>query len=81
MTKNKITIQDVAARAGTSPSTVSRVLTGSAPVSEGLRQSVERAIAELGYRPSLVARSLKTQTTYTVGLLVNDITNPFFSAL
>lgn len=81
MSRDKVTIQDVAERAGTSPSTVSRVLTGSAPVSEDLRLTVERAIAELGYRPSLVARSLKTQTTYTVGLLVNDIMNPFFSAV
>lgn len=81
MNRNKVTIQEVAERAGTSASTVSRVLTGSAPVSAELRSAVEHAIDELGYRPSLVARSLKTQTTYTVGLLVNDIMNPFFSAV
>lgn len=78
---SKVTIRDVAQKAGTSVSTVSRVLTGSAPVSGELRASVEQAIDELGYRPSLVARSLKMQTTFTIGLLVNDITNPFFGAV
>jgi DNA-binding LacI/PurR family transcriptional regulator len=81
VSKHRVTIQDVAERAGTSPSTVSRVLTGVTPVSDDLRDAVERAIDELGYRPSLVARSLKTQTTHSLGLLVNDITNPFFGAV
>lgn len=78
---SKVTIRDVAEKAGTSVSTVSRVLTGSAPVSGDLRAVVEQAIDELGYRPSLVARSLKMQTTFTIGLLVNDIMNPFFGAV
>ncbi len=77
----QVTIQDVAREAGTSVSTVSRVLTGSARVSKAKRVAVEEAIARLGFRPSHVARSLRTHATFSVGLLVNDITNPFFSAL
>jgi LacI family transcriptional regulator len=81
MLMQKITIQDVARRAGTSPSTVSRVLTGNANVSQELQQAVQTAIDELGYRPNLLARSLKTQKTLSVGLLINDLTNPFYSVV
>lgn len=66
---------------GTSPSTVSRVLTGSAVVSPEKRDAVQDAIRRLNYRPSHIARSLKTRVTYSVGLLLNDITNPFYSAI
>ncbi len=41
--------------------------------------AVERSIAQLGYRPSLIARGLKTNKTLTIGLVINDITNPFYS--
>jgi LacI family transcriptional regulator len=77
----KVTIQDVARAAGTSVSTVSRVLTGSAPVSEEKRRAIEEAIERLGYRPNSIARSLKTKTTYSIGLLINDISNPFYSSV
>jgi LacI family transcriptional regulator len=77
----KVTIRDVARAAGTSASTVSRILNGSAPVSEDKRIAVEAAIERLGYRPSLIARSLATKTTYSIGLLINDITNPFYSVV
>jgi LacI family transcriptional regulator len=50
-------------------------------VSSEKRQAVEQAIQRLNYRPSHIARSLKTSTTYSVGLLLNDITNPFYSAV
>jgi len=76
-----ITIQDVARAAGTSASTVSRVLTGSAPVSPQKRAAVEEAIQRMGFRPSHVARSLRTRTTHSIGLLINDVTNPFYSAV
>lgn len=66
---------------GTSPSTVSRVLTGSAVVSPEKRDAVQDAIRKLNFRPSHIARSLKTRVTYSVGLLLNDITNPFYSAI
>jgi DNA-binding LacI/PurR family transcriptional regulator len=77
----KITIQDISKVAGTSPSTVSRVLTGSAIVSPEKRDAVQDAIRKLNYRPSHIARSLKTRVTYSVGLLLNDITNPYYSAI
>ncbi|RME81057.1 MAG: LacI family transcriptional regulator [Caldilineae bacterium] len=75
----KVTIHDVARVAGTSPSTVSRVLTGRANVRAQKREAVLRAIDELGYAPNLLARGLKTRLTYTLGLLINDIQSPFFS--
>lgn len=77
----KITIQDISKAAGTSPSTVSRVLTGNASVSQEKREAIEDAIKRLKYRPSHLARGLKTSITYSVGLLLNDITNPFYSAI
>jgi DNA-binding LacI/PurR family transcriptional regulator len=77
----KVTIQDISRHAKTSPSTVSRVLTGNATVSPEKREAVENAIRTLNYRPSQIARSLKTRTSLTVGLLLNDITNPFYSAI
>ncbi len=81
MMSRKPTIQDVAREAGTSVSTVSRVLTGSAHVSPDRRRAVEAAVARLGFRPSHIARSLRTRSTRTIGLLINDITNPFYSAV
>lgn len=75
------TIKHVAARAGVSFTTVSHVLNGTRRVSESARQRVEQAIAEMGYSPSAVARSLKTSETFVLGVLVPNITNPFFAEL
>jgi LacI family transcriptional regulator len=73
------TIADVAQTAGVSKSTVSRVLSGSADYMRPDTQArVEQAIAELGYRPSSVARSLTSKRTYTAALLVSDVGNPFY---
>ena len=74
----KPTIRDVAKEAGVSPSTVSRVLTKSAYVAEDKEKRVLEAIEKLNFRPNVVARSLRLKTTNTVGLLIPDITNPFF---
>ena len=73
-----ITITDVAARAGVSSATVSRVLQGSPRVSRAALERVQAAIAELEYRPSGVARSLRRQQTGTLGLIVTNINNPFY---
>lgn len=73
-------IKDVAALAGVSVATVSRVL-GHGPVSDALRERVEAAVAQLGYRPNLSARRLRSQHSQTVGLIVSDIRNPFFTAV
>lgn len=59
--------------------TVSRVVNGSGPVSPKLRSRVEKALKETGYVPNTVARNLRTKRTDTVGLVMPDITNPFFT--
>lgn len=73
-------IKDVAKAAGVSPATVSRVL-GAGPVSAELRKRVEKAVKQTGYRPNLSARRLRSQNTKTIGLVVADIRNPFFTAV
>jgi DNA-binding LacI/PurR family transcriptional regulator len=72
---------DVAARAGVSKSSVSRVLQGSPLVSEDARAAVLRAIDELGYRPNAAARTLVRRASYSIGVLVSDLHNPFFAML
>jgi LacI family transcriptional regulator len=76
-----ITIADVAARAGVSTATVSRILSGRAKARADTRERVVAAARELGYRPSGVARSLRVRTTRTLGLVITDITNPFYPEL
>src|SRR5215831_12197884 len=71
-------IKKVAEVAGVSVGTVSHVITGSVPVSEPLRIKVNAAIRELNYHPNHVARSLKTSKTRTLGIMVPDLTIPFF---
>jgi DNA-binding LacI/PurR family transcriptional regulator len=73
------TIDDVAAAAGVSKATVSRVLSGRfTHIRPETRQRVEAAIQSLGFRPSAVARSLSSRRTFTVGMLVSDVANPFY---
>jgi len=75
------TIKDVANRAGVSTATVSATLNGTAFVSTELRERVLAAVRELGYAPDAIARSLKQGRTQLIGLVVADITNPFFNEL
>jgi LacI family transcriptional regulator len=75
------TILDVAEIAGVSKSTVSNVVRGAHNVSPELRRRVLEAIAQLGYRPNIVARNLVRRRTSTVGLVVGDLANPFYSEL
>ncbi len=74
-------IQDVAKRAGVSISTVSRVLNGSARVNGEVALRVRAAIEELHYQPSHAARTLQTNRSHIIGLLLTDIQNPFFTTL
>ncbi|MDS4021071.1 MAG: LacI family DNA-binding transcriptional regulator [Candidatus Competibacter sp.] len=72
-------IKDVAKQAGVSVASVSRVLAGHAGVSESTRQRVLEAVQALDYRPDLAARRLRSRRTDTIGLIVSDIRNPFFT--
>ncbi|GAB2784932.1 LacI family DNA-binding transcriptional regulator [Streptomyces sp. NPDC054796] len=74
-------IKDVASHAGVSVATVSRVLNGHPTVRPATRALVLSAVAELGYRPNAVARSLRTHQTRTLGLVISDVLNPFFTEL
>jgi DNA-binding LacI/PurR family transcriptional regulator len=74
-------MKEVAALARVSASTVSHVLNGTRSVSESTRRRVLVAIDELGYRQNLLAKSLKTQRTFSIGLLISDIQNPFFTSV
>ncbi|MEV8315950.1 LacI family DNA-binding transcriptional regulator [Streptomyces sp. NPDC059900] len=74
-------IKDVAAEAGVSVATVSRVLNSHPSVSPAARARVIAAIESLGYRPNAVARSLRTDQTRTLGLVISDVLNPYFTAL
>ncbi|AIE86014.1 LacI family DNA-binding transcriptional regulator [Fimbriimonas ginsengisoli] len=79
--RKRVTIEDVAKRAGVTSMTVSRTLTGSGPVSNSVRVRVEAAIRELGYIPNRVARGLRSNRTNTLALVVTDVTNPFFTTV
>jgi DNA-binding LacI/PurR family transcriptional regulator len=75
------TIEAVAAAAGVSKTTVSHVLSGNRPVARATAARVRRVIDELGYRPNTVAQALKMARSHTIGLVVPDVTNPFYPAL
>lgn len=77
----KITIRDVAERAGVSISSVSRTLSNHPNVSAGLRERVEIAVAELGYEPDFLAHSLRRKSTSSIGFLVGTILNPIMATI
>ncbi|MFG1639997.1 LacI family DNA-binding transcriptional regulator [Amycolatopsis sp. NPDC049252] len=75
------TISDVAALAGVSTATVSRALNGKSTVDPALAERVARAVAELGYTPNGLARSLRRRETAVLALIISDVENPFFTAI
>jgi LacI family repressor for deo operon, udp, cdd, tsx, nupC, and nupG len=72
-------MEDVAARAGVSVATVSRVMSGTTAVREGTAERVRAAVDALGYEINHVAKSLRQGSTHTVAVLVNDLGNPFYA--
>ena len=76
-----ITIKDVAAAAGVSVSTASRVIAGSPATSPQSRARVQNAVETLDFRPNMQAQSLRSTRTNALGLLVSDVRNPFFADL
>lgn len=76
-----VTIYDVAREAGVSMATVSRVVNGNKNVKENTRQRVLEVIERLDYRPNAVARGLASKKTTTVGVVIPDIANSYFSVL
>ena len=75
-------LADISRRAGTSVATASRVLNGSThPVSEATRARVMEAAADLGYQPSALARALVTRSSRIIGVIVNDIVDPYFAEI
>ncbi len=77
----RVSIKDVAERAGVSTATVSHVINQTRFVREETRQRVLEAVEALNYQPSAIARGLATNSTQTIGLIISDIANPFFTAV
>jgi LacI family transcriptional regulator len=76
----RISVREVAERAGVAISSVSRVLSGHKDVSEPMRKRVLEAVAQLGYEPDFLAQSLRRGSTRTIGFVVGDITNPVMAS-
>ncbi|MBB4534676.1 LacI family DNA-binding transcriptional regulator [Rhizobium etli] len=77
----KVGIRDVARLAGVSTGTVSRVLNDHPSVTDELRARVRRIIDDLGYMPDPSARSMRSKVSRLIGIVIPDLTNPFFSEL
>lgn len=77
----KVTISEVAKKAGVSKATVSRVLNQSKPVSDEIREKVMKVVNETGFNPNSIARSLVIKKTYLIGIVIPEIANPYFSQL
>nr|WP_299241988.1 LacI family DNA-binding transcriptional regulator [uncultured Halomonas sp.] len=76
-----IRLKDVARQAGVSITTVSHVVNDTRRVAPATLERVQRAISQLGYRPDSVARTLKSNRSHTIGMIVTTTNNPFFSAI
>jgi len=75
------TIKDVARQVGVSTATVSHVINNTRFVSEGLKEKILQTIRDLNYQPNAIARSLVKRKTHTIGIIISDILNPFYTAI
>lgn len=78
---NRPTIKEIANEAGVSSATVSRFINKSGYVNEETAARIQKAVEKFNFRPSQIARSLKTQSTHNLALIVPDIQNPFYSRM
>jgi DNA-binding LacI/PurR family transcriptional regulator len=76
-----VTIKDIARKAGVAHTTVSRALRGSSLISSQTTQRIRRISAEMGYRPSAAARTLKTNRSHALGVIIRNVDDPFFSEI
>ncbi|MDR1012718.1 MAG: catabolite control protein A [Lactobacillales bacterium] len=81
MNKQAVTIYDVAHKANVSMATVSRVVNGNPNVKPSTRKRVLKVVEQLNYRPNAMARGLASKKTTTIGVIIPDISNAFFSSL
>jgi LacI family transcriptional regulator len=77
----RVTIKDIARQAGVSPQTVSRAINNKGEISPQTRARVLDIAGRLGYQPNGIARSLATRRTRNIGLVVPDVSNPFFASI
>jgi LacI family transcriptional regulator, galactose operon repressor len=77
----RATVREVARRAGVSPMTVSRVINGNGRVRPETRVAVQQVIAAIGFVPNRLARGLSTRKTMVLGLIVPDVSNPFYAPI
>jgi LacI family transcriptional regulator len=78
MKVSKVTIKEVAREAGVSTATISRVLNNKGYISEEIREKVLTAVERMNYQPNSIARSLKQDKSRSIGLILPDMTNPYF---
>jgi len=81
MKKNRVTIYDIAKEANVSVATVSRVINNSGPVKKEKKEEILRIMQKYNYTPNMLARSLITNQTKLIGVILPDIINPFFNQL
>ncbi|MCL2550590.1 MAG: LacI family transcriptional regulator [Actinomycetia bacterium] len=79
--RGRVSITDVAKRAGVSTTTVSYVFSGHRHVAQKTREHVLEIVREMGYEPNQLARGLRTRRSHTIALIIPDITNPFYTSL
>ncbi len=79
--KSSVTLKDVAKKAGVGVGTASRVLNNEANVSQDKIERVLKVVNELDYKPNTLARNLRKQSTRTIGVIIQDVSNPFYSSI